>query len=193
MGPVRPACRIDAARFPPHQAPMHIRPYRPSDLSTLFAINQASTPGVGHEDRAEGLGKLIDMGTCLVAADAKDAPQGFINLITPGTMAYPSDNLRWVEDWMAREDVTAHYVDRIAIAPEARGARLGEALYNAAFEAASGRAYLTCEVNTDPDNPGSHRFHQRLGFTEIGAHRYRPDYAVRFYARALKDAGTGRS
>lgn len=166
---------------------MPIRPYRPSDLPALFAINQASTPGVGHEDRAEGLGKLIDMGTCLVAADDKDAPQGFINLITPGTMAYPSDNLRWIEDWMAREGVTAHYVDRIAIAPDARGARLGEALYNAAFEAASGRAYLTCEVNTDPDNPGSHRFHQRLGFTEIGRKRYRANYEVAYYACPVPD------
>lgn len=164
---------------------MPIRPYQPSDLAALYAINQASTPGVGHEDDADGLGRLIDMGTCLVAADDEDTPLGFINLIAPGTDAYPSDNLRWIEDWMAREEKSAHYVDRIAIAAGARGQRLGEALYRAAFEAAKPRACLTCEVNTDPDNPGSHRFHQRLGFQKIGERRYRPDYAVAFYARPL--------
>jgi predicted GNAT superfamily acetyltransferase len=40
-------------------------------------------------------------------------------------------------------------------------------------------------VNTDPDNPGSHRFHQRLGFREIGRKRYSADYEVAFYARPL--------
>ena len=95
---------------------MPIRPYQPSDLAALYAINQASTPGVGHEDNAEGLSRLIEMGTCLVAADSEDTPLGFINLIAPGTDAYPSDNLRWIEDWMAREGNSAHYVDRIAIA-----------------------------------------------------------------------------
>lgn len=168
---------------------MFIRPYQPSDLPALYAINQASTPGVGHEDEAEGLGALIGMGTCLVAADDAGKPLGFINLVEPGTLAYPSDNLRWIEDWMAREGASAHYVDRIAIAPKARGGRLGEALYRAAFEAAAGRDWLTCEVNTDPDNPGSHRFHQRLGFERIGERRYRPDYAVAFYGRPLQTPG----
>lgn len=164
---------------------MPIRPFTPSDLATLYIINQAGVPGVGHEDTADGLGALIDIGTCLVATDDQDTPLGFINLVEPGTMAYPSDNLRWIEDWIAREGASAHYVDRIAIAPEARGQKLGEALYRAAFETAKARDWLTCEVNTDPDNPGSHRFHQRLGFEKVGERRYKPDYAVAFYARAL--------
>lgn len=168
---------------------MPIRPYQPSDLPALYAINQAGVPGVGHEDEAAGLGRHIAIGTCLVATDSGNEPLGFINLIEPGTLAYPSDNLRWIEDWMAREGASAHYVDRIAIAPEARAGRLGEALYRAAFEAAAGRDWLTCEVNTDPDNPGSHRFHQRLGFERIGERRYRPDYAVAFYGRPLQTSG----
>lgn len=162
-----------------------IRPYQPSDLAALYAINQAGVPGVGHEDSEGGLGELIAMGTCLVAAGEADTPLGFINLVAPGTAAYPSDNLRWLENWIEQEGATAHYVDRIAVAPEARGQKLGEALYHAAFEAVRGRDYLTCEVNTDPDNPGSHRFHQRLGFGKVGDRRYRPDYAVAFYARRL--------
>ena len=65
-------------RHTPH---MPIRPYAPSDLPALYAINQASTPGVGHEDSADGLKRWIDLSTCLVATDAGGAPLGFITLI----------------------------------------------------------------------------------------------------------------
>ncbi|HIG22216.1 GNAT family N-acetyltransferase [Henriciella sp.] len=164
---------------------MQIRLFQPKDIAALYAINQAGVPGVGHEDDADGLGALIAMGSCLVAASEGGALLGFINLVEPGTVAYRSDNLRWIENWMTRQQVSAHYVDRIAISETARGQGVGEALYRAAFEAAKPNAFLCCEVNTDPDNPGSHRFHQRLGFGPIGDHRYRADYAVRFYARAL--------
>ncbi|WP_084420201.1 GNAT family N-acetyltransferase [Henriciella litoralis] len=166
---------------------MPIRPYRPSDLPALFAINQASTPGVGHEESADGLKRWIDISTCLVAADENDTPLGFITLLEPHTKAYASDNLRWMEDWMAREETDMIYVDRIALAEAARGQRLGQALYAAAFEHARGRKHITCEVNTDPDNPGSHRFHQRLGFVEVGRKRYKPDYEVAYYARPVAD------
>ena len=164
---------------------MPIRPYIPSDLPALFAINQASTPGVGHEDTAAGLARWIKLSTCLVATDASDGPLGFITLLEPHTDAYTSDNLRWLEAWMEREATDMVYVDRIALAETARGQRLGQALYEAAFEAARGRQHITCEGNTDPDNPGSHRFHQRLGFSQVGRKRYRPDYEVAYYARPL--------
>ncbi|MCZ4297602.1 GNAT family N-acetyltransferase [Henriciella marina] len=164
---------------------MQIRPFQPEDLAALYAINQAGVPGVGNAETEDDLGALISMGTCLVAISGDGTPIGFINLVAPGTAAYESDNLRWIENWMTRQQVIAHYVDRIAIGETARGRGVGEALYRAAFEAAKPNAYLCCEVNTDPTNPGSHRFHQRLGFNPIGDHRYRADYAVRFYARDL--------
>ena len=164
---------------------MQIRSFQSKDLGPLYAINQAGVPGVGHAATEEDLGALISMGTCLVAINDDRIPIGFINLVAPGTTAYESDNLRWIEDWISREKVSAHYVDRIAIGETARGQGIGEALYRAAFEAAKPNAFLCCEVNTAPDNPGSHRFHQRLGFNPIGDHRYRADYAVRFYNRPL--------
>ena len=166
---------------------MPIRAFQPADLAALYAINQASTPGVGHEDSAAGLGALIDMGTCLVATDEAGTPTGFINLVEPGSAAYPSDNLRWLERWMAEHDTSILYVDRIAVAAPARGQRTGKRLYHAAFALTQerARAWLTCEVNTDPDNPGLHRFHSRLGFVRIGQTRYREDYAVAFYAKGL--------
>ena len=165
---------------------MTIRPYRPADLDALYAINQASTPGVGHEDSAQGLARWLALGTCLVAVDESDAPLGFINLIETGVEAYESANLRWFEDYVARTGRDLIYVDRIALAAAARGQRLGEQLYQAAFEHFAGRDEMGCEVNTIPPNPGSHRFHQRLGFKEVGTRSYQDGAkAVAFYARAL--------
>ena len=81
------------------------------------------------------------------------------------------------------------YVDRIAIAPSARKTGLGETLYRHAFEFYANTQFITAEVNTQPDNPGSHRFHERLGFRSIGEHVFEPDKkAVRYYAKALKTA-----
>jgi hypothetical protein len=83
----------------------------------------------------------------------------------PGT-AYASPNYAWVS---ARFDHFV-YVDRIVVAPEARGMGLGRRLYGA-VSAAARDAHLgriVCEVNLMPPNPGSLAFHTALGFREIG-------------------------
>jgi len=162
---------------------MKIRPYMPSDLPSFYAINQQSTPGVGHEDSAAGLARWIDLSVCLVAADESDAPLGFITLIEGGTMAYDSNNLRWCEANCA----DFIYVDRIALAETARGQRIGEALYRAAFDLYTDKhARIVCEVNKRPPNPGSMRFHERLGFKQIGERTYDEGRcAVVYYERML--------
>lgn len=168
---------------------MPIRPYRPSDLPALAAINAECVPNVSAEDE-ESLGRLIEMGTCLVAVDQADTPLGFINLIEPGEMAYPSDNLRWLENWMAEGNTPDMiYVDRIAIGESARNKGLGAQLYSYVFDQFAHRRMVSCEINDDPPNPGSRRFHERLGFWPVGGVRYRPGYAVQFFVVGLQPAG----
>lgn len=151
---------------------MLIRHYLPGDLPAIYEINCASTPGVG-EETPQSLEKWILLSTCLVAADEADAPLGFINLIPPGTLAYDSANLRWIEAYYATAGAEVIYVDRIAVAQSARGQGIGEALYRAAFERYAPQAHkICCEVNSLPPNPGSLRFHKRLGFHQIGARSY---------------------
>jgi predicted GNAT superfamily acetyltransferase len=62
------------------------------------------------------------------------------------------------------------YIDRIVIAPEHVGLKLGTRLYEALFDRAraQGVPVLTCEYNIEPPNEPSRRFHDRFGFTEIG-------------------------
>ena len=61
------------------------------------------------------------------------------------------------------------YVDRIAVAEEARSGGLGSALYDAVAAHAERLACpVTAEVSLRPPNPGSMRFHARHGFNQIG-------------------------
>ena len=162
-----------------------IRAFRADDFPRLYQANQASVPGVGTETE-ESLQKWIDMATCLVATDADDNALGFVTVMEIGQQDYDSANMRWFEHYAEKTGKSVVYVDRIALAPDARGQRLGEALYEAAFEKISTADEIGCEVNTLPPNPGSHRFHQRLGFEAIGDRSYADgEKSVRYYVRSL--------
>lgn len=164
---------------------MPIRAYHSEDLARLFAANEASVPGVGKESE-ETLARWIAMSTCLVATNAQDLPLGFITVMGLHQPDYDSPNMRWFESYAKSSGKRVVYVDRIALLPEARGQKLGEALYEAAFAHFEDHDEIGCEVNTLPPNPGSHRFHQRLGFKEVGEATYKPgEKAVTFYARPL--------
>lgn len=159
-----------------------IRAYQPDDLESLYRINQAGTPGVSSETR-NTLAHWVALGKGFVAEGEEGDVLGFITLIAPGTMAYPSANLRWFE---ARGG-SVIYVDRIAIAPEARGLGVGRMLYEAAFEDCTGTyARIGCEVNRVPPNPVSLAFHKKLGFQPVGDQSFVPgEKEVIYLERAL--------
>ncbi len=149
---------------------MPVRPFRAADLPALHAINEAGTPGVSRET-PETLAEIIGLSECLVAETPSGDPLGFLTLVPPGTAAYASLNLRWFE--ALGGNLT--YVDRIAVSPAARGQGIGEALYAAAFDLCrQSHDSIGCEVNSLPPNPGSLRFHTRLGFVQIGRQAFVP-------------------
>ncbi len=151
-----------ATRAMSHNA-VGIRHATPADLAALHAINQASTPGVGAVNEAE-LASLLQMAAFTAIAQHDGQAAGFIICMTEGT-PYRSPNYLWISE---RYPAFA-YCDRIAIAAEARGQRLGEQLYERAFQHFTGvRNTLLCEVNLMPPNPGSLRFHERLDFRPVG-------------------------
>lgn len=146
---------------------MRIRPISDADVPQVSAINDASVPGVTPADEAE-IARLVALAERAVVAvdDADDSRVlGFLIVMAPG-VDYESENYRW---FMERGSDFL-YVDRIAISADERGAGIGEALYRDLFAVATekGRAEVTCEVNTKPPNPGSLRFHARLGFEQVG-------------------------
>ncbi|WFU19864.1 GNAT family N-acetyltransferase [Bradyrhizobium sp. CB3481] len=62
------------------------------------------------------------------------------------------------------------YVDRVVVAEEERGRGLGRTLYADLFTRAGqlGHDRIVCEINMQPPNPGSDRFHAAQGFCEVG-------------------------
>ena len=80
---------------------------------------------------------------------------------------YDSPNFLWFRARYQR----FVYVDRIVVAPEARGRGLARRLYGEVFEQAAqaGHDHVFCEVNSHPPNPKSDALHISLGFTQVGA------------------------
>ncbi|MBO1076662.1 GNAT family N-acetyltransferase [Roseomonas marmotae] len=80
---------------------------------------------------------------------------------------YDSPNFLWFRARYPR----FVYVDRIVVAPAARGRGHARSLYRDLFAAArrAGHERVVCEVNSDPPNPASEAFHAALGFTGAGA------------------------
>jgi predicted GNAT superfamily acetyltransferase len=163
---------------------MKLRDYREGDLPYLHEINEASTPGVSSETEVS-LAEILELSHCIVAEDEAGFPVGFISLIEPGTQEYNSPNLRWFEGRDEARSKTLIYVDRIALHPEFRSRKLGEKLYRAAIDAFQDRSSIGCEVNTRPENPGSMRFHERMGFRVVGEQAFSPEKAVAYYLKEI--------
>ncbi|MBS0276332.1 MAG: GNAT family N-acetyltransferase [Proteobacteria bacterium] len=76
--------------------------------------------------------------------------------------------------WFAQRYADFVYVDRIVVAPEFRGRKLADLLYDdcESFARAHAIRHLTCEVNVASPNPVSLRFHEKRGFQEVGREAY---------------------
>ena len=96
---------------------------------------------------------------------------------------YDSPNFLWFRDRYER----FVYVDRIVVADSAHGTGRGRALYEKLFAEAKAAAYpcVMAEVNTNPPNPGSLTFHDRMGFEVVGEATFSPEKSVRYFARTL--------
>jgi uncharacterized protein len=82
------------------------------------------------------------------------------------------------------------YVDRIVVASSARGRGLAQRLYRDLFTQAAhaGHDCVVCEVNSEPPNPASNAFHERLGFSPVGsASIHGGSKTVRYLLRRLDD------
>lgn len=81
--------------------------------------------------------------------------------------AYTGMNFRWFRSRYPR----FRYVDRVVVDTAWRGRGLARALYADLFAhaAVAGHTLVGCEVNSDPPNPASDRFHAANGFEPVGS------------------------
>ncbi|MEX2519012.1 MAG: GNAT family N-acetyltransferase [Paracoccaceae bacterium] len=155
-----------------------ILPVSAEDLGWVHALNKAHevelsqlTPGA--------LAALVGGATYAHTADG-----GAFLIAFDQSAVYDSPNFLWHR---ARFE-TFLYVDRIAVAETHRRRGLAALLYNDlfAFAAARGDERIVAEVNSDPPNPASDAFHERLGFETVGEARLEGrGKTVRYLAREL--------
>jgi uncharacterized protein len=135
-----------------------IRAIQSDDLPTVLALNNAHAVEV-NSLTAEALGALV-----AVAAYARviDGGHGFLIALSERSPVQGPNHA-----WFVARYPAFLYIDRVVVAPEARGRGHARALYDDLAAIAAGRP-LCCEVNIAPPNPGSLAFHDRMGFASCG-------------------------
>ena len=141
---------------------MDIRRLLTDDLPACVALNNGAVPAVSEADLAK-MQTLLDESLLSLVAEQEGEIVGFCVNFGPGA-SYTSVNYLW---FCERYDDFA-YLDRIVVSPDARNTGIGAAMYAAVEEQVAGIPWLLCEVNLRPRNDGSLRFHDRIGFVEVG-------------------------
>ncbi len=164
-----------------------IRDYAPSDAQAVLAINASNVPEVGPMDE-DKLALFVEISPFFKMVEVDGQVVGIMIGLSEESTGYESSNYAWFVD---RLDSFA-YIDRIALIEGGRGQGWGQKLYREFEQWAteSGRSWLCAEVNTEPDNPPSHRFHLKFGFSEVSRRRpYGPDEEVAMYKKRLAQKG----
>ncbi len=154
-----------------------------ADRAACVAINKACMPEVGSMDD-EKFGFFLEVSPFFKVVEIDGEVTGLLVGLTENETDYPSLNYKW---FLERHGPFA-YIDRIALSEACRGMGVGVGLYNE-FEAwarSHAKPVMSAEVNTVPDNPRSHRFHQVFGFVEVGREQpYGGDEEVAMYDKVL--------
>ena len=142
---------------------MQIEKVNARDFVELLQLNEDSLPHVS-KICLNDVQWFADNASYFRVVRLKQRLAGFLIGLRPGT-SYASPNYRWFCDHY--DDFA--YVDRVAIAAWAQRRGIAAALYIDFAESLSSVTVMTCEVNIQPPNEGSMRFHQQQGFNRVGS------------------------
>ena len=150
-----------------------VRNIENADLQRVLEINNANTPGVSELTFAELESDLNNSLHALAIVNEQGEVCAFCITFDPGAPDAGANHR-----WFSERYESFVYLDRIAIDSNHQNHGLGAKLYQAVEQKmlqSAEHSMLCCEVNLEPPNPGSLRFHKRIGFTEVG--QSIPEYA----------------
>ena len=156
-----------------------------ADLVRVLEINNANTPGVSELTFAELESDLNNSLHALAIDNERGDVCAFCITFDPNAPDAGANH-----HWFAERYKSFVYLDRIAIDSNHQNRGLGALLYQAVEQRmldSSEYSLLCCEVNLEPPNPGSLRFHQRIGFTEVGQHSPQQGYVVSLLQKVIRD------
>lgn len=138
---------------------MQVTDVTAADLDDVLELNEACVPHVNSLD-IEAMRWFAEVAPFFRQARKDGRLAGFLIGLGPG-LDYASPNYQFFAD---RHEKFA-YVDRVAVAPEARRLGVGSLLYEEYAASLLGVAsVMTCEVNLQPPNRSSMTYHVKHGF-----------------------------
>ena len=162
-----------------------VRNIETADLPRVLAINNANTPGVSELTMIELATDLKNSLHALVIDNEHGEVCAFCITFDPNAPDAGSNH-----QWFAERYKSFVYLDRIAIDSNHQNRGLGALLYQSVEQRmlnSAEHSLLCCEVNLEPPNPGSLRFHKRIGFTEVGQHSPQQGYLVSLLQKVIRD------
>lgn len=144
---------------------MRIRPAAADDFPAILAMNEESVDVLAPLSLAR-LQLLDSRASCHRVALDRDEVAGF--LLAFGSDA-DHDSVNFY--WFAARYASFLYVDRVVVRAARRGSGVGSLLYDDLFAFARDGGYerVACEIDAEPPNPRSERFHERFGFHVVGS------------------------
>jgi len=141
-----------------------IYPATPEDTPAVLDLNDSEVQWTSPMDR-ERLEYLAGLAAYYKVVRIDHTAVGFM-LAMSSDSAYSNANF----NWFSQRYSEFFYIDRIVIAASQAGRGIGRMFYQDAIKQARrmGLNRAVCEISLDPLNEGSMRFHQRLGFAEVG-------------------------
>lgn len=141
-----------------------IRNTVPEDYDFILNVNEVNVEVLSPMpmERMLWLKEMSDMS---VTAFVDGKPAAFLIAIREGK---PYDSENYV--WFSKKYDKFLYIDRIVIDEPYRADGLGRKLYDCVKDRAreTGVKVVTCEVDTIPYNETSLKFHEAMGFKEVG-------------------------
>lgn len=142
-----------------------LRDVQEKDLPFILRVNEENVEVLSPMDEAK-LRRFMEYADMLQVVEADGEPAAFMIVLREGVDAYDSENYRW----FCKHYEKFLYIDRIVIDEPFRSIGIGRTMYEAVFTQAkaNGVGSVTAEIDTIPYNEASLKFHDVMGFREVG-------------------------
>lgn len=167
-----------------------IRKAEERDYPFILRVNEENVEVLSPMDEAK-LRRFGEFAELLLVVEVDSRPAAFLIGLREGLGCYDSENYLWFQ----KKYPQFLYVDRIVIDEPYRRAGIGKRLYQEVFHYAclTGVPMVTAEIDTIPYNEASLKFHERMGFREVGVQFVRNN-SVKVSLQAVPvDANWGHS
>ena len=157
---------------------INVSNYSELELNAIFDLNQLNTPEVGSLESLDYLKKLIGLSAYNLLVLKCEEIVGFIICMREGS-TYGSENYKFFTQRLKK----FLYVDRVVVDERHRRSGLGKAIYQDIFAYANDKNLpIPLEVNTEPVNQPSLKFHEKMGFEKVGSKDF-DDHSVAYFLK----------